>query len=145
MLCDHIASPANQGALFRLADAFGVKEIIFLGNPPDMGSSRLKRTARNTQEHVPYSAAAGSVALLQSFKNNGYLCIALEITSDSIPISEIRITSSKLVLIIGNERTGVSQEILNQANHTTHIQMYGHNSSMNVAQATAVALYQLSQ
>lgn len=145
LLCDHITGPANQGALFRLADAFGIQEIVFVGNTPDMSSSRLKKTARSTQEYVSHSTTTDGLKTLQTYKDKGYHSIALEITADSTSISELATTSDKLLLLIGNEQTGVSQELLELVDLTTHIKMYGHNSSMNVAQATAVALYQLSQ
>jgi len=144
LLCDHITSPANQGAIFRLADAFGVKEIIFLGNTPDTGSSRLKKTARSTQERVAFTTHQNGVELLQNYNSKGFQSIALEITENSVPLSTIEITTEKLIVILGNEQTGISLELLELANQTTHIKMYGHNSSMNVAQAAAVALYQLS-
>ena len=46
---------------------------------------------------------------------------------------------------IGNERQGVSERILKQVQEVVHIEMFGKNSSMNVAQATAIALYELTK
>jgi tRNA G18 (ribose-2'-O)-methylase SpoU len=46
---------------------------------------------------------------------------------------------------LGNERLGVSEQLLKQVQHTAHIEMFGANSSMNVAQATAIALYELTK
>ena len=39
---------------------------------------------------------------------------------------------------------GVSKNLLSIANHTTHIEMFGKNSSMNLAQATAICLYEVT-
>lgn len=144
VLCDGITSPANQGALFRLADAFGVKELIFVGATPEMSSSRLKKTARSTQDHITYSHTQDGQSIIQDLKTNGFTAIALEITKDSIPMATIEPSYSKILLIIGNEQSGITQELLDLAAVTTHIPMYGKNSSMNVAQATAIALHQLS-
>lgn len=145
LLCDHIVSPANQGALFRLADAFGVKELIFLGAAPDNSSSRLKKTARSTQDHIPFSSTQDGTQAIQAHINQGYYCVALEIAQSSAPIASLELSSNKILLIIGNEQAGVSQQLLDQVQSINHIPMYGRNSSMNVAQATAIALYQLSQ
>ncbi len=145
LVCEHILSPANQGALFRLADAFGIQELIFIGAAPDITSSRLKKTARSTQEYVSYSTTLESKDAVQAYKNKGFECVALEITQDSTPLSQLPITTQKLLLLIGNENQGISEELLQQADYTSHIKMYGHNSSMNVAQAAAIALYQLCE
>lgn len=144
LLCDGIKSPANQGAIFRLADAFAVKELIFCDAVPDMSSSRLKKIARSTQDHIPYACVQEGSTTLQELKAKGYKTIALEITASSMPLFTIDFNHRKLLLIIGNEQNGVSQELLNQVDTAAHIPMYGHNSSMNVAQAAAIALYQLS-
>lgn len=144
LLCDHITSPANQGALFRLADAFGVSQLIFLGDRPDLHSSRLKKTARSSHDHIPFTSVSDGTSLLDSYKTKGYQCIALEITASSLPIASVALTSDKLMLIIGNEQTGITDRLLQQADQIAHIPMYGRNSSMNVAQAAAIGLYHLS-
>ena len=142
LLCDHIVSPANIGAIFRLADAFGVQEIIFGGNFPDLKSSRLRKTARHTVDTVRFRESNHLVQTLQELHTDNYTSIALEITSQSKPIKELQ-HNSKMVLIIGNEKNGIDKELLELANFQAHIDMYGLNSSMNVAQATAIALYEL--
>lgn len=144
LLCDHIVSPANQGAILRLADAFGLESVLFSGIQPDLSSSRLKKTARSTQNTVNQQFIDSPIQELKSLIDTGYQVIALEITQDSLPISKLNIASDKIVLIIGNEQNGITQDLLHIAAHQVHIPMYGTNSSMNVAQATAIALYQLT-
>jgi tRNA G18 (ribose-2'-O)-methylase SpoU len=48
-----------------------------------------------------------------------------------------------MALVVGSEINGVSAEILNISNQIVHINMYGKNSSMNVVQATSIALYEI--
>ena len=146
LVCEHVTSPANAGSIFRLADAFGVKEIIFCGNQPDTGSSRLRKTARNTEKTVPFRASDTIKNTLQELHDLSFTSIALEITSDSIALSTIDSAKlDKVVLVIGAESTGITADTLKQCNITTHIEMYGINSSMNVAQATGIALYELTR
>ena len=144
LACDHIKAPSNIGAIFRLADAFQVSEIIFFGSEIDLTSHRLKKTARNTQRFIRFRESENLKNTLQKLHDKSYTSIALEITSKSIPIQEFDTTiANKLVLIIGHENYGISDAILEITHHTLHIPMYGDNSSMNVAQATAIALYAL--
>lgn len=146
VLCDHVKSPANIGGIFRLADAFAVSEIIFHGTQIDLTSNRLKKTARNTHESIPFHESENLIGTIETLKTQGYSILALEITSQSKSIATFEVaTYDKIALIIGDERNGISTDILNNyVNHTLHIPMYGRNSSMNVAQATAIALYSLS-
>lgn len=146
VLCDHVKGPANIGSIFRLSDAFGVKEIIFGGPSVDISSSRLKRTARNTQDKVRFRESANLQLTLQELHAQGYHSIAIEITDQSIPLHKLSNTAwDKVVLIIGDENFGISEGILKMVTQTGHISMLGINSSMNVAQALGIALYELTR
>ena len=146
VLCDHVKGPANIGAIFRLSDAFGVNEIIFGGHPIDLTSSRLKRTARNTHEKVRFRESEDLQTTLNDLHSQGYQSIAVEITLSSIPIQKINNEGlKKVVLILGDENFGISEGILEMATHTAHIKMLGMNSSMNVAQALGIALYEITR
>lgn len=144
LVCDHVKGPANIGAIFRLADAFQVSEIIFCGSEINITSNRLKKTARNTQGIVRFHESESLITTIEELHTKAYTCIALEITAKSTSIQDFDHTpSKKIALIIGDENYGVSNTILEIVTHTLHIPMYGVNSSMNVAQATAIALYAL--
>jgi len=145
LLCDNLSGPANQGAIFRLADAFGVQEIIFAQAAPDLTSSRLKKTARSTQEYIKHGTTENAVVTLDSLHAQGYTSVALEITTNSIPMEHLKLHTTKTVLVLGNEQNGVSKDVLHKVHHITHIRMLGRNSSMNVAQATGIALYELTK
>ena len=74
------------------------------------------------------------------------MLIALEITDNSIPISELELPeNSKIAFLIGDENHGVSASILEKCDAVVHIEMYGQNSSMNVVQATSIALYEFTK
>ena len=48
-------------------------------------------------------------------------------------------------MIIGDENLGVSGNILVKVQDSIHINMFGDNSSMNVAMATGIALFELTK
>lgn len=146
VLCDRVKGPANLGSIFRLADAFGVSEIVFGGASLDLSSSRLKRTARNTHKKVRFRESGHVLTTLEELHAKGYHSIAIEITDSSIPIQQInRNELEKVVLIVGDENFGVSESLLELVTCTAHIPMLGHNSSMNVAQALGIGLYELTR
>jgi tRNA G18 (ribose-2'-O)-methylase SpoU len=146
LVLDQLTSPANLGSIFRLADAFGVSKIIQYRCDIDINSSRFKRTARNTNTTVPTENIEDIKDCMTSLKSEGYTSIALEITNSSIAIDELELpTDKKLALVIGSERKGVSIPLLEQCEFAAHITMFGKNSSMNVAQATGIALFQITK
>ncbi|WP_378187709.1 TrmH family RNA methyltransferase [Aquimarina sp. W85] len=145
LVCDHINSPANIGSIFRLADSFGVAHIYFIGDLVPIDSKRMERTARATHKIVPYDVVVDSNIVLKNLKDQSYAILALEITDSSIPIHTFKLQPNvPIALVLGDENTGVSQELLQLVDTALHINMYGNNSSMNVAMATGIALYELT-
>lgn len=143
ILCDGVTLPANIGGILRLADAFGVEEVIFANTTADPNSRKVRQISRSTHQWVKYRTEDSALEVLQLYQKNEYLCIALEITNRSLPLPDLRIhPDDKIVLVIGSEISGVSAEVLTQC-HSYHIPVYGQNSSMNVTQALAIGLYQL--
>lgn len=143
VLCDGLSSPANVGGLFRVCEAFGVEQILFCNGNIDISSSRLKKTARETYKYVDYTICDDINVTLKGLIKKGYDIIALEVSEISIPSERITLDKKAVVLIIGNEQFGISEEILALTSKHMHIEMYGKNSSMNVVQATGIALHTL--
>ena len=145
LICDQVNSPANIGSIFRLADSFGVEKIIFCGQNITVISKRMIRTARSTYQFVSYEENENCLDVVHSLKKNNYKVIALEITDSSISLPELKIEQNdKIALVIGEENFGISARVLDEVDSVTHINMYGKNSSMNVASATGIALYEIT-
>jgi len=146
LLLDNIIGEANLGSMFRLADAFGVQKIIFCGTEPNLKSNRLKRTARNTYKTVDFDFHEDSTTTIKNFKKEGFRSIAIEITSNSQKIEDFSLKNNENILLVaGNERYGISSESLEVCDELYHIEMFGANSSMNVAQSIGIALYEITK
>lgn len=145
VVCDGLSSASNTGALFRIADAFGVEEIIFCIYAP-VFSRRMEKTARATHKTVPHRFEPETENALKALKEEGYTIIALEITNNSIPVQDLNLKSTaKVALLLGGENHGIAPQHLDMAHHIVHIDMYGNNSSMNVSMAAGICLHTLTQ
>lgn len=145
LICDNIVYQPNIGSLFRICEAFGVQKIIFIGEDVALTPRKINRTSRSTHLHVPHQVIPNTTDALQYLQENDFEIVALEITDNSIPLQSLHLNTEKpIALIAGSEVYGISNELLQTAHHTTHITMYGENSSMNVVNAVAVALYDIT-
>lgn len=146
LVMDDVSGPANIGSLFRLADAFNIEKLIFCGTEIDLESNRLKRTARSTVKNVLFEEQEDCLQTCSSLKKEGYRVFALEITEESSAIeSENFRNHKKVALVLGNENSGIKKEVLEIANKSLHINMFGKNSSMNVSHAAAIALFEITK
>lgn len=144
LICDNISKAPNIGSLFRTSDAFGVEKLIFCGPNIPLGK-RMTKTSRATEKVVKYELFENIQEVVSDLKSNDYLIISLEITTDSIPIHKHIFSNKPMALIIGDENHGISKAVLEMSDHVIHIDMFGHNSSMNVVQATSIALFEITK
>lgn len=145
LVCDTIYFQQNIGSLFRIGEAFGIEKIIFLGKDIPLNPRKINKTSRSTHLHLEHIVMEESNELIAYLQQQDYEIISLEITSTSKTLKTIKLpTNKKIALIIGSEINGISDALLAISNQTVHINMYGKNSSMNVVQATSIALYEIT-
>ena len=145
LVCDNVTNAPNIGGLFRIADAFGVEKLFLCGQNITLGR-KMSKTSRATEKSVNYEILLSATSIVNSFKNEGYKIYSLEITEESSPIHQCSFSNQHpIVLIVGDENFGVSEDLLSISDKTIHINMFGQNSSMNVVQATNIALYEITK
>lgn len=147
VVCDAVYFQQNLGSIFRICEAMGVSKIIFSGDQFVFSERKINKTSRNTHKVVPYEIIPDTKELIALLQEN-YHTIAVEITQNSIPIENLSLNQpleKPIALIIGNEISGVSEEILTAIDQSVHITMYGKNSSMNVVQALTISLFAITQ
>ena len=144
LVCDNVTNAPNIGSLFRICDAFGIEKLILCG---DVSLGRkMTKTSRATEKTVNFEIKESASTVVQDLKHEGYQIISLEITSKSKPVHTHIFSKEKpIALIIGDENFGVSETILKNSDDIIHIEMFGQNSSMNVVQATNIALYEITK
>jgi len=146
VLCDNFHSPQNVGMAFRICEIMGIEHLYLLENTPIPPSTKIKKTARNAENMVPFSASPNGIALVQQLKKDGYTLIGMEITDNSKNLYEWEGGAfEKIALLFGAERSGISEELLPLLDHCFHIPMYGQISSMNVIMAMSIGLYEITK
>ncbi len=146
LLAHDVELALNVGALFRIADALGVEHLHLSGSSPLPPDPKIRRSARSAERHVAWSTAADPLATVATLRLQGWRIVGLELSSASIPLHELALApGDRVCLILGAENTGVCQALLDASDATVHIPMRGHNSSMNVANACAIATYDIAR
>lgn len=145
VIADGIEAAVNVGSLFRLADAFGIERLFLTGGSPTPPNAKLKKTSRATERRVAHEARTDAVSLVAELKTTGYLVASLEVTAHAIDIRHFDRPLEKLALIVGAENSGVRQELLDASDIALRIPMFGQGSSLNLATACAIALFEVTK
>lgn len=143
MLLDNVRSMSNVGSLFRTADAFRVEKICLCGITGQPPHKEIRKTALGAEESVNWEYHASAADCIAGYRKEGYFILALEQTSTSVDIRDFEVASHPLLLVLGNEVEGVSEEVLDSCDTVLEIPQYGTKHSFNVAVTGAIALWEL--
>jgi tRNA G18 (ribose-2'-O)-methylase SpoU len=145
LIADGIESAVNVGSLFRLADAFGVEKLFLTGGSPVPPNAKLRKTSRATERRVAHEARTDALVVIGELKASGYLIASLEVTAHAIDIRTFDRPFERLAVIVGAENSGVRQELLDASDLALRIPMFGQNSSLNLATACAISLFEITK
>lgn len=143
IVCHNIRSAFNVGSIFRTADGAGVAKIILGGYSAHPPHPKLEKVSLGAQNFIPYERVWQTWRAIEKLKNQGYHTIALEKTKSAKNIFNCK-PKFPLALVIGNEKKGLSKEILKRCDEVVFIPMLGKKESLNVSVAFGIAIYQLT-
>lgn len=136
LCCAPMRSNVNLSNIVRTAGCCGVTRLIACGN------AKIDRTiARDGADHVQIEVHRTLPPILKELKSAGYNLVGLEQTTNSQNLHEYRF-DRRTALVIGNERLGLTDEELALVDHVVEIPVWGLPFAYNVANATAMALYE---
>jgi tRNA G18 (ribose-2'-O)-methylase SpoU len=134
--CPPMHSQVNLSRVIRAAGCCGVRRMIVSG--------KLKvdaKIARDAVEQVQIESHRSLRPVLQRLRAQGYALVGLEQTTNSQCLYDFAFPR-RCVLVIGHERLGVTNDLLEVLDHVVEIPVYGKPLAHNVATATAIALYE---
>lgn len=140
---DQVTDPHNVGAIFRSAAAFGVKAILTQDRHAPEESGVLAKAASGALDLVPWVRVTNLSRALEDLFDQGYWRLGLEGSTDKT-IAEVDL-GENLVLIMGAEGKGLRPLTQEKCDLLAKIPIAGKMESLNVSNAAAVALYELSK
>lgn len=136
VVCAPMRSNVNLSRIARAASCCGLERILCTG-PAKLD----RRIARDGADALRIEIHRTLPPVLADLQAQGYRLVGLEQTTDSTNLHEY-IFQRKTALVIGNERTGLTPEILELLDDVVEIPVWGMPYSYNVATATTMALYE---
>lgn len=142
---EHVRSSHNIGSLFRTSDAANIQKIILSPFCPTPPRTEINKTALGAEKTVEWEQATNFKESLIDLQREGYSLVALEQTPKATDLYQTELPFP-LLLIIGHEREGVSEEILGLCDFHIQLPMQGISAhSLNVSNATAITLYEFGR
>ena len=131
VVLDGVRGYYNIGAIFRLCDAFLVERLILCGEESKarprsalLRRRKLVQAAMGTQRWVPWLEEPDAGTAVRAAKAAGYWIVVVELTAESVGLGAMQ-PRYPAALVLGNERSGVSQDVLACADQAVAIPMLG--------------------
>lgn len=143
---EDIYQSQNASAVLRTMDCFGVQDVHVIENynqyqiNPDvtLGSSKWITINRyNQKEHNTETA-------IKRLKEKNYRIVATTPHINQTKLENFDIYKGKVAIVLGAEKRGISEAVMNNADEFLKIPMYGFTESYNISVSAAISLYHIS-
>lgn len=138
VVLDRLEDSFNMAAVLRTCEAMGVQEVHVVINPdaPFMPNSRVAQGCDKWLDVKQYKSFA---ECREHLKSRGFALYASAIREGAQSLYSLRF-DSRIAIIFGNERFGVSEDVLANVDGTFWIPMRGFSQSINISAAASACI-----
>jgi tRNA G18 (ribose-2'-O)-methylase SpoU len=141
VVLEDVRSALNVGSIFRTSDGANIEKLYLTGITPYPPHNRIPKTALGAIDSVPWERHANSYEIIKKQAQVTTL-IAVEINENAINYTDYKFLFPTTI-VLGNEISGISPEILALCKQTIKIPMFGQKESLNVATAYGIIIYEI--
>ena len=142
VLLDNVRSMYNVGAFFRAADGVGLEKLCLGGITAHPPKKAITKTALGAEEAIAWEHDWDPIRMAQKMRTSGFELAAIETSSQSVDLFDWQ-PQFPVCVAFGNEVEGLRPELLDLATTHVRIPMLGTKTSLNVATAAGIVLYEL--
>ncbi len=143
LLTENTYHSQNSSALIRHCDAFGVMDIHAVENLCRFTAHH--DIVRGSDKWIELHRYGSSRDALRSLKDEGYRIVATSPHMGGATPESFDATKGRFALVFGEEKRGISEDVIELADEFIQIPMCGMVESLNVSASAAILIYQLSQ
>ncbi len=143
VILDQVTDPHNVGAIMRSAVAFGAGALITTQRHSPQESGVLAKSASGALEMIDHIEVRNLAAAIEEIKTQGFTTIGLD--SEGPEPIEAGLSGDRIALVLGAEGKGLRQKTRETVDILTRLDMPGAIKSLNVSNATAIALFAAHQ
>ena len=142
-LLDNVRSTFNVGAMFRTADGAGLRRMHLCGITPTPENPKIGKTALGAEDALPWKYHLNALDAADAIKTQGLRLWALEGGEQAQSLFDMApdLPGAPILLVVGNELSGVDPDLLERCERVVSIPMQGSKRSLNMAIAFGVAAY----
>ena len=139
---DGVTDPGNLGAIIRTAECAGVTGLLLPRHRAVHVTPTVTKSAAGAVEHVPMALVGGLPAAIEEMKKLGVWVVGLDAGGEK-SLHLVELGDEPVCLVLGAEGEGLSRLVRQRCDQIVSIPLVGSLSSLNVATAAALAIYEV--
>ncbi len=140
VVLDHITDAGNLGAVARSAESVGASGLVIPRHRSASISASTYKSSAGAIVHLPVASVSNIAATLKELKEAGFWVAAASEQAEELLWNTPLV--GKIALVMGNEQEGIARLVLKQCDYLMALPQMGKVSSLNVAQAATVCMYE---
>ncbi|MDZ4832454.1 MAG: TrmH family RNA methyltransferase [Candidatus Melainabacteria bacterium] len=148
VLVEDVRSLWNVGSIFRTADGAGFEHVSLSGITGSPPRKEIEKVSLGAEQVISWDYERNPMVVLNRLKAQNMQIVGLEKNDSSILLSDALMEErirQPMCLVVGNEVSGLSPQVLSLCELTCHLPMRGMKESLNVAVAYGIAAYMIAQ
>ncbi|HEY2812096.1 MAG TPA: TrmH family RNA methyltransferase [Acidimicrobiales bacterium] len=141
LILESVESPFNVGSIIRTAAAYRVGALWLTGSTATLDSSSVKKTAMGTERFLTVTSMTKASEAIVAARDVGYTVIGVELAEGAKAMHEL-VLGDAVCLVVGHEDRGLTSATIDACDDIGYLPLAGKVGSLNVATATALALYE---
>ncbi len=142
VILDAVSTTFNVGGILRTSAALRVERVWFAAGATPPSHPKVGRTALGAQRYLSWSEVDRTADAIAAAKGEGYTVVGIELATGATALHEVALGDATC-LVIGHEDHGLNEATLSACDAVAYIPQLGRVGSLNVATATAIALYEV--
>jgi tRNA (guanosine-2'-O-)-methyltransferase len=136
----------NASAVLRTCECFGIQDVHIIENKnrytvnPDvaLGATKWLNLTKYNKEDFNTPEA------LRTLKSNGYRIVATTLSDEAVALEDFDLGKGKLAIFFGTELTGLTPQMIKEADEHLKIPLFGFTESFNISVSAAIIMHHLT-
>lgn len=142
LLLDKIEDPQNFASIIRSSECAKINGIVITKNHSALVTDSVIKTSTGAAFHTNIAKVTNLNDCITKLKENNYFIYALDMDGENIYKSNL---TGNIALLVGSEGFGVTKSYKKNCDGTVCIPMRGNVNSLNVSNATAIAIFEYNR
>ena len=138
VVLDRLEDTFNMAAVLRTCEGMGLQDVHIIRNP-DAKFAPNSKVTQGCDKWLDLHLYKDFKTCAAALKKKGYRVLASAIRPGATSLFELKF-DQKIAMVLGNERFGVSEEVIEHSDGTFWIPMKGFSQSMNISAAASACV-----